>query len=411
MSKVEERIYTVSELTKDIRFLLEDAFPEVWVEGEVSNFKIYTSGHAYFSLKDENGLLNCVMFKGNSSRVNFTVEDGMHVLCFGRISVYDKRGQYQLYVSKIEPRGKGALQLAFEQLKKKLHKEGLFDEERKRPLPFLPMHVGVVTSPTGAAIRDILKIARRRFSNIEITLRPVKVQGDEAKHEIAQAIEEFNEFNQYLSETESEDHPVDVLIVGRGGGSLEDLWAFNEEKVARAIYSSEIPVISAVGHEIDYTISDFTADFRAATPSAAAELIIPVKKDLADRIKENKERIKAAVKGKINILEKEVKSLKESYVLRAPMNVLLQLEQQVDELLKSVMSHTTHSVELKERDFAAASGKLNMLSPLAVLERGYSITFKGEKIIKEARKLKKGDTLRTKLAEGEALSKVESVKK
>ncbi|MFQ5952626.1 MAG: exodeoxyribonuclease VII large subunit, partial [Candidatus Omnitrophota bacterium] len=247
MIKEDTKVYTVSELTRDIRLVLEGSFPEVWVEGEVSNFKIYSSGHAYFSIKDENSVLNCVMFRNNSSRVDFAVEDGLHVLCFGRISVYDKRGQYQLYVSKIEPRGKGALQLAFEQLKEKLRKEGFFNVERKRPLPFLPMHIGVVTSPTGAAVRDILKVARRRFANVEITLRPVKVQGDEAKHEIAQAIEEFNEFNHYLVETESEEHPVDVLIVGRGGGSLEDLWPFNEEKVARSIYASEIPIISAVG--------------------------------------------------------------------------------------------------------------------------------------------------------------------
>ncbi|MGB3242163.1 MAG: exodeoxyribonuclease VII large subunit [Candidatus Omnitrophota bacterium] len=409
MDKTGVQVYTVSQLTRDIRSVLEGTFPEIWVEGEISNFKIYPSGHMYFSLKDEKSVINCVMFKNNSSKLSFAVEDGMHVLCSGRISVYDKRGQYQLYVSAVEPRGKGALQLKFEQLKKKLQKEGLFDEGAKKPLPFLPVHVGVVTSATGAAIRDILKVACRRFANIEITIRPVKVQGDEAKHEIAQAIEEFNEFNSHLEEEKSEEHPVDVLIVGRGGGSLEDLWAFNEEKVARAIHVSEIPVISAVGHEIDYTISDFTADFRAATPSAAAELVIPVKEDLAGRIKENMSRIKTAVKAKIDVFEKEVKNLRGSYVLRAPVNVFLQLEQQVDELKRSMSGSVTHCLELKGKEFVAASGKLDMLSPLAVLKRGYSITFKDGKIVKEAAKLKKGDALKTKIARGQVFSTVERV--
>ena len=403
------KVYTVSELTRDIRFLLEGAFPEIWVEGEISNFKVYPSGHAYFSIKDDKSLINCVMFKSNSSKVAFEVEDGLHVLCFGRVSVYDKRGQYQFYASTIEPKGKGALQLAFEQLKKKLQKEGLFDEETKKQLPFLPTHIGVATSGAGAAIRDILKVARRRFTNVEITVRPVKVQGDEAKHEIAQAIEEFNEYNDYLAETKSEEHPIDVLIVGRGGGSLEDLWPFNEEKVARAIHASGIPVISAVGHEVDYTISDFVADFRAPTPSAAAELVIPVKEDLLSRVKENLSRIKAAAKSRIEALEKEVKSLRESYVLRAPINVFLQLEQQVDDLKRSIKNSATYRLELKKKELGVASGKLQMLSPLAVLQRGYSITFKGETAVKNAAKLKKGDALRTKLEQGRVFSTVERV--
>ncbi|MGB2629805.1 MAG: exodeoxyribonuclease VII large subunit [Candidatus Omnitrophota bacterium] len=411
MEKTETHIYTVSELTRDIRFLLEDAFPEIWVEGEISNFKVYTSGHAYFSLKDENSLINCVMFKNSSSRLAFDVEDGLHVLCYGRISVYDKRGQYQFYVSKMEPKGKGALQLAFEQLKEKLRKEGLFAPEHKKPLPYLPVHIGVVTSPTGAAIRDILKVAKRRFTNVEITICPVKVQGEEAKHEIAKAIEEFNEYNSYLAETGSEEHPIDVLIVGRGGGSLEDLWPFNEEKVTRAIFASEIPVISAVGHEVDYTISDFTADFRAPTPSAAAELVIPVKEELAGRIMDYALRMKTAVRSRIDILEKDLKRLKESYVLRAPMNVFLQLQQQLDDLAKSVQANIAHCVEIKSKEFAGTAGKLEMLSPLAVLERGYSITFKGEKTVKTAAGLKAGDALRTRLARGEVFSTVKRIEK
>lgn len=401
------KIYTVTGLTKDIRFILEDTFQEVWVEGEVSNFTVSSAGHMYFSLKDENSLLNCVLFKGNSSRIGFAVEDGLSVLCRGRISVYDKRGQYQLYVSAVEPRGKGALQLAFEQLKKKLHKEGLFDAEHKKPLPFLPMRIGVVTSPTGAAIRDILKVVRRRFANVEISICPVRVQGDGAKEDIVRAVEQLNEFNRQIAAKEEEEHPIEVIIVGRGGGSLEDLWPFNEEAVARAIYASEIPVISAVGHEIDYTISDFVADFRAPTPSAAAELIIPLKEELANRVKEYRDRLSLATKRKLEMMEKTVDRFRSSYVLRAPMNVFLQLEQQVDDLARAATSGITHFLELRQREFGAIEGKLQMLSPLSVLKRGYSITFKDGKVVKTSRGLKRGDLLRTRFAAGHVTSKVE----
>jgi exodeoxyribonuclease VII large subunit len=405
------RIYTVTQLTRDIRGVMEERFGEIWVEGEVSNFVVSSAGHAYFSLKDEHSLLNCVLFRGDSTRIAFTLEDGLHILCCGRISVYDKRGQYQLYVKKAEPRGKGALQLAFEQLKKKLHGEGLFDEEHKKPLPFLPAHIGVVTSPTGAAIRDILKVARGRFANIEISICPVRVQGAEAKDEIARAIGILNEYNRYVIEKEDGTCPIDVIIAGRGGGSLEDLWPFNEEIVARAIYNSKIPVVSAVGHEIDYTISDFTADFRAPTPSAAAELVIPLKEELIGRIKERCDRLYLAMKQKIAMLEKEIGNLRDSYVLRAPMNVFLQMRQQVDDLVKAAASGMAHLLELRRKDLAAAAGKLQALSPLAVLERGYSITFKEGKVVKSSGSLEEGDLLRTNFADGHITSKVESVEK
>ena len=404
------RVYTVTELTRDIRSILEDTFREVWIEGEVSNFIVSSAGHTYFSLKDENSLINCVLFKGNSDRVAFSLEDGLHVLCRGRISVYDKRGQYQLYVRVVEPRGKGALQLAFEQLKKKLEKEGLFDEKHKKPLPFLPMRVGVITSPTGAAIRDILNVARRRFANIEISIRPVRVQGDGAKEDIARAIEEFNEFNRRIVEGD-EENPIEVIIVGRGGGSLEDLWPFNEEIVARAIYASDAPVISAVGHEIDYTICDFVADFRVPTPSAAAELVIPLKEQLAGRLKEYRDRLYQAARMKLEMMERTVEGFRSSYVLRAPMNVFLQLGQQVDDLTRAAHSGITHFLELRQREFALSRGKLRMLSPLAVLERGYSITFKDGKSVKTSGGLKRGDLLRTRFASGCVTSKVERVEK
>ncbi len=409
--KQSAHVYTVTELTRDIRFVLEDTFEEVWVEGEISNFTVSAAGHAYFSMKDESSLLNCVLFKGNGSRITFEIEDGLHVLCRGRVSVYVKKGAYQLYVERMEPKGKGALQLAFEQLKKKLLKEGLFDEARKKPIPFLPARVGAVTSPTGAAIRDILKVAKRRYSNVEITIRPVKVQGEGAAEEIAGAIEELNEFNRLLKKGPGEEHPIDVIIVGRGGGSLEDLWAFNEEVVARAISASEIPVISAVGHEIDYTISDFTADLRAPTPSAAAELAVPRKSDLIARIAECRLRLYAAAKKRINALETTVENLKGSYVLRAPTNVLLQLRQQVDDLAKLATSSVTHLVEISEKKRETAAGKLHALSPLAVLERGYSITFRDGKVVKEAAKVTIGDILETRLFKGKVKSKIESVEK
>jgi len=400
-------VYSVTGLTRDIRFILEDKFPEVWVEGEVSNFRSPSSGHVYFSLKDENSMLRCVLFRSANSRLKFEIEDGMHILCFGRIGVYDKQGQYQLYAEIIEPQGKGALFVAFEQLKKKLREEGLFEEERKRAIPFLPMRVGVVTSATGAAIRDVLKVARRRFANMEITICPVKVQGDDAKDEIAQAIRDLNEYNRYLIETGLKENPIDVIIVGRGGGSLEDLWAFNEEAVARAIFSSEIPVISAVGHEIDYTISDFVADYRAATPSAAAELAIPEKGELAGRIRGFSDRLQTAMKSRLDMAEAKLSGLKESYVLREPVNVVLQLGQQVDDLGRRARIKMAHYVELGESAFAALSGKLEALSPLSVLNRGYSITFRDGKVVKDIKGLKAGDRLLTRLSRGEVSSRVE----
>ena len=271
-------IYTVSEITEGVKLILETSFPEVWVEGEVSNFKAHTSGHFYFSLKDQTAVLPAVMFSRANKDVKFKVENGLKAICFGKISAYGPHGCYQIIVERIEPKGIGSLQLALEQLKIKLAKEGLFASEHKRPLPYLPRRVGVVTSLSGAAIRDILKVLDRRFSDLHIVIRPVQVQGEGAKEEIAAAIGDFNRFNEGLPAAQR----IEVMIVGRGGGSIEDLWAFNEEVVARAIYDSRIPVISAVGHEKDWTIADMVADVRAATPSVAAELVTPEKEDLRD---------------------------------------------------------------------------------------------------------------------------------
>jgi len=398
--KAEKKIYTVSELTRYIRAVLEDTFPRVWVEGEVSNFVKHTSGHMYFSLKDERSVLNCVLFKNVNQDLKFKMEGGLHVVCFGRISLYDKRGQYQLYVEKVEPKGLGALQLAFEQLKEKLKKEGLFDAARKKEIPYLPYRIGIITSPTGAAIRDMLKVTRQRFQNIDLIINPVRVQGKGSEREIAQAIKDLNRFDD-----------IDVIIVGRGGGSLEDLWAFNEEMVARAIFESRIPIISAVGHEVDWTIADFVADLRAPTPSAAAERVIPKKEDLKNSIENVLVRLKNALTGSINIQEARLRQLKESYVFKQPLNIVQQYQQRVDDLTKGMRLQISHIIQISRSAAVTIIGKLNSLSPFAVLDRGYSITMKlpGNRIVKDVKSVRKGDRFRTRLRKGEFISRVERI--
>ncbi|MDD5135915.1 MAG: exodeoxyribonuclease VII large subunit [Candidatus Omnitrophica bacterium] len=396
----EKHIYTVSELTKYVRVILEDSFPSVWIEGEISNFVLHSSGHMYFSLKDAGAVLKCAMFARSNARLKFKPKDGMKVICFGKISVYEARGDYQLIAEEIEPKGIGALQLQFQQLKEKLQKEGLFDQAHKVPVPFLPTRIGIVTSPTGAAIRDILNIARRRFSNVEIIINPVKVQGDSAKSEIAKAIRQFNQLKN-----------IDVMIVTRGGGSLEDLWPFNEEVVARAIYESDIPVISAVGHEIDFTISDFVADFRAPTPSAAAELVIPRKEELANLIGTATTRLNNALSGKLNRLAERLKAVKESYILRQPLNIITQYEQTIDDLRKDIAIRVDHLIEMRGEKYNLFISKLEALNPLSILKRGYSVSTKMPQgmILKDAGSLKVGDTVETKLGKGKFKSKVEEI--
>ena len=396
----EKHVFSVSELTKYIRVILEDSFPTIWVEGEISNFVLHTSGHMYFSLRDSAAILKCAMFKRANEKLKFRPKDGMKVVCRGAISVYEARGDYQLIVEEIEPKGVGALQLQFQQLKEKLLKEGLFDERHKVPIPYLPTTIGVVTSPTGAAIRDILNIARRRFSNVEIIINPVKVQGEGAKDEIASAIRQFNQLKN-----------IDVMIVTRGGGSLEDLWSFNEEVVASAIYDSEIPIISAVGHEIDYTISDFVADFRAPTPSAAAELVIPKKEDLSSLIGALATRLKNALKSKIDIMTERLITLKDSYVMRQPLNLITQYEQEIDEIVKGLGISIDHIVKMKNENFNLLIGKLEILNPLGILKRGYSVTVKlpDGAIVKDSKELKVDDMVETRLGKGRFRSKVEEI--
>ncbi len=396
----EKQIYTVTELTKYIRQIIENSFPHIWVEGEISNFVLHSSGHMYFSLKDAGSVVQSAMFKRSNEKLKFHPKDGMKVICFGKISVYEPRGSYQLIVEEIEPKGIGALQLQFQQLKEKLQKEGLFDPAHKVPIPHLPTRIGIVTSPTGAAIRDILNIALRRFSNVEIIIYPVRVQGEGSKDEIAAAIRDFNALNN-----------IDVMIVGRGGGSLEDLWAFNEEVVARAIYGSVIPVISAVGHEIDYTIADFVADLRAPTPSAAAELVIPRKEDLVNSISTNTVRLRNALLNSLGAMAQRLAKLSQSYALKQPLKMVEKYEQMIDDLRKDMAIRINHLVKLHGENYNLLEQKLAVLSPLSILSRGYSVSSRlpEKKIIKDARDISVGDRIETRLGKGAFISKIEEI--
>jgi exodeoxyribonuclease VII large subunit len=390
-------ILTVTQLTFQIKTFLEESFPELWVEGEISNLSIPQSGHAYFTLKDEHAQVRAVMFRSSLRFLKFTLQHGVQVLCRGRLSVYDPRGEYQLILDYIEPKGVGALQLAYEQLKARLEKEGLFDRERKKPLPLLPRRIGIVTSPTGAAVRDMLRVIKRRHPRMHILLYPVPVQGKEASPAIAEAIQYFNRFKN-----------VDVIIIGRGGGSLEDLWAFNEEVVARAVYASRIPIISAVGHETDYTISDFVADLRAPTPSAAAELVVESEKRLRETVHALESRLIGRMEQMIELLRA---SLRENIrLLGDPRRRLEQVEQRVDELVHRLALGLRQHVRRDRAQLASLNAGLVHLNPLGILSRGYSITRKlpERTILKDAAAVAPGDLISTRLHVGEVVSRVES---
>jgi exodeoxyribonuclease VII large subunit len=395
------QILTVSQLNRQSRLLLESRFFTVWVEGEISNFKHHSSGHIYLTLKDESAQISAAFFSQYHRGLRFELKDGLKILAFCRVSIYEARGQYQLYIERVEPQGVGALQLAFQQLKERLAKEGLFQEERKRPIPRFPKIVGVITSPTGAAIQDILNVVNRRFCGTHILLYPVKVQGEGAAQEIAAAIEAMNEHSE-----------AEVLIVGRGGGSLEDLWAFNEEPVARAVFGSRIPVISAVGHETDWTICDLVADLRAPTPSAAAELVVSSRLELEERLVERKERLDSAIRGMFERYQEKLSDLAASAAFRQPRYLLDQFTGRVDELGWQMEGRLSGFMDSKSQIFQGITGRLNALNPLAILERGYSVSFneKGD-IIKDVRQVSPGDTMRTRLRKGSVISKVAVIQK
>jgi exodeoxyribonuclease VII large subunit len=390
------KFLTVSELTELIRGTLESQLEALWVRGEISNFRVPPSGHFYFTLKDDKSQIAAVMFRRQGSLLRFTPENGMAVLCFGRVSLYTVRGDLQLYVDDMEPHGQGALALAFEQLKQKLGAEGLFAPERKRELPVLPVSIGIVTSDKGAALHDMLKIIRDRYPDRRVVIRPVKVQGEGAAREIAMGIDELNRCG-----------AVDVVIVGRGGGSLEDLWAFNEEIVARAIYASTAPVISAVGHEVDFTIADFVADRRAPTPTAAAEMVLPLKADLLERVRLLQGQLWRNIKLKLESLREVSAGLAKR--LADPRRKLRENQQRLDDLSVALVRRFEDRLRQLRDHLARGTGRLEALSPLAVLDRGYSITHKlpGEEIVKSARSLAIGDRVRITFAEGKARCRVE----
>jgi exodeoxyribonuclease VII large subunit len=438
------RIWPVRELVGQVRELVEQEYGDVWVEGEISNFRPAPSGHVYFTLKDADAQLPVVLFRRQAMLLRFRIEDGLHVLVRGRVSVYEQRGQMQLVAETMEPVGAGSLQLAFEQLKAQLKAEGLFDAERKQPLPSFPRTVGIITSPTGAVIRDFLNIVARRHSGLSVLLCPVSVQGDSAPSEIVAALQELNA-----------DGLVDVIVVARGGGSLEDLAAFNSERVARAIAASRLPVVSAIGHETDFTIADFVADLRAPTPSAAAELITEAQHKIAEHLAQQSHRLDRAARfqllqarqrltrlpvsraeGRVNtLLHRLAQRLDDlSFRLGSAWNSLLrQRQQQVADLTAAVLSHDprqslakarerlvaghTHLVHSMERmahesaaHLSALDARLESLSPLAVLDRGYALVLNGKnKVVRSTLQIEPGDRVITRLTDGAFISRIDSV--
>jgi exodeoxyribonuclease VII large subunit len=435
MSTGARAVFTVSELTEKLKAVVEDKFPMVWVEGEISNFKMYGSGHAYFTLKDASAQIRAVLFRNRMRRIRFEPGDGLHVLAMGSVEVYPQRGEYQLVVELLEPRGLGALQLAFDQLKARLAAEGLFADGRKRALPRFPRTIGIVTSPSGAAIRDMLRVIRRRFGELHIVVAPCRVQGDGAAEEIAQGIRDLNALG-----------GVDVIIAGRGGGSLEDLWAFNEEVVARAIVGSKAPVISAVGHEVDVTIADFVADLRAPTPSAAAELVVREKQAIVEAVADLSHRLRRAMGRRLEHEHRRVEALTRRRVLTDASRPLRDWHRRVDDArtrlgrgIEALLRRASHRLELATAGLRSASprsrlardrhrherlesrlraelahaldasrhrlgvavGQLDSLSPLAVLGRGYSLTRKADgAVVRSTRQVQPGEDVTVLLQEG-----------
>lgn len=445
---VERKIFTVSELNKEIKLILEKTYPFIWVEGEISNFKIAPSGHFYFTLKDKSSQIQAVMFRSQQRSLRFQPQDGAHVICQGRLGVYEQRGVYQIYVDMLEPRGIGALQLAFEQLKNKLASEGLFDPDHKKPFPVVPQKIVLITSPRGAAIRDILRVLDKSILPVETYILPAKVQGDGASSELSLAVEEANR----LADT----YRFDLIIIGRGGGSLEDLWAFNDESLARTIFRSQVPVISAVGHEIDFTIADFVADFRAPTPTAAAEMVVKqlekteyffidifrrmrlqmqnicklkhqefsvAAKSVSDprrllsnwrlSLDEQSNRMLRAFNHRIEGHRKEFAELKSKMNLHHPGNLVQKMKQDFVRLRRESAIFYQQYLLGKRKDLDEKENHINALNPLAVLRRGYSVTSKkcNGRILKSVDQVQKGDELETRLHIGKVDSTVLAAKK
>jgi exodeoxyribonuclease VII large subunit len=422
---IKDQVYTVSQITEIVKTALEVAIPQVWVEGEVSGYKKAASGHVFFNLKDDRSVIKAVIWQSTARKVSFELKDGLKVVCRGKVSVYEPRGDYQLYIDLIEPKGKGALQLAFEQLKEKLKAEGLFDEKRKRKLPLRPKTIGVVTSPTGAAIRDVLRVLERRYAKLHVVIYPARVQGEGAAAEIVEGIDALGAWP-----------GIDVLIVGRGGGSIEDLWAFNEEPVARAIARSPVPVISAVGHEVDFTIADFVADVRASTPSAAAELVIQTEEVFAERIAALARRLGEVFRFEIQHLRSDVDELARNRIFQNFEIKLANLARRLDDLetrsrnflraerqtiaeqkgaallaterLGNILRRT---VGERRAAWERLSASLHALSPLGVLKKGYALVWKdgGLSLARRIEDVSAGEIVEVSFFKGEFSARVESV--
>ncbi len=388
---MDEKILSVTQLNEYVKGLVEaDRFlMNVAVRGELSNYKVYPSGHHYFSIKDEESAIRAVMFRGAASGLKFRPESGMKVICTGRVAVYTRDGAYQLYASSLSPDGVGDLAVAFEQLKEKLAKEGLFDREHKKPIPRYPMRVGIVTSSAGAAVHDIIRVMRKRWPLAKLLLLPVRVQGAEAPPEIAGAVRYANRYR-----------IADVLIVGRGGGSMEDLWCFNDERVARAVYDSDIPVISAVGHEPDVTIADFVADMRAATPSNGAELCAPDISELMEYLDASQSRISGAISSQLGKMRERLIALGEKRVMQDPKNLVDDKKLRLDNYRTRLTAAQAVMLHSERRKYAEYAAKLDALSPLKVLGRGYAIAARTDgTVIRSAEDVESGDEIRIKLRE------------
>lgn len=429
---------TVTALTRYIKrkIDMDNHLSDVWIMGEISNFKHHNRGHMYLTIKDEQTRVQSVMFSGKNRYLKFTPENGMKVLIRGDISVFESFGQYQLYIHQMEPDGIGSLFLAYEQLKEKLAKQGYFNDDHKQPLPDFPEHIGIITSPTGAAVRDIISTIKRRYPIVDATILPVLVQGEKATDSIVKAIEMANEMNYF-----------DVLIIGRGGGSIEELWSFNEERVAKAIYTSKIPVISAVGHETDTTISDFVADYRAPTPTGAAEIVVPSINVLNDRISDYTRRLTGAINQTIKLSDKSLSRLNQSYAFRYPEQLIRQKELELDKLMERLDRITNKQIELNKQDYTkffmrlisqhpdrqlkesnkalqelnkqfdqtftrvlerkstqltTALDKLSLLNPLEIMKRGFAIPYTGDReIINTKEQVRKQDIIHLEIADGE----------
>lgn len=391
MQDVTPEVYSVAQLNNYVKSLMDYdvTLKALFLVGEISNFKAHSSGHMYMTLKDDKSSIKAVMFRGNASRLKFMPADGMKIIAFGSVSVYERDGAYQFYIENMQPDGVGSLSIAFEQLKEKLQKEGLFDQAHKKPLPKYPRTIGVVTSPTGAAFQDICNVLGRRWPMARIVISPALVQGETAPRSIVEAIEDLDAFGQ-----------ADVMIVARGGGSIEDLWCFNDERVARAIYAAKTPVVSGVGHETDFTIADFVADFRAPTPSAAAEIVVPDVLAERDHIMQLAMRSQKLMLNRIGILRTSLNQLTSRNVMQGPVALINERRLMLDNLVDRINSAANNKVQTNRANFRVLTSKLDAFSPLKVLSRGYSIT-EGEKgVIKSVEDVKPGDKLSIRLNDG-----------